>query len=107
MTLLLLSGCSEKAAPAETQAQAPASVQPPPAQLPHTTQPGNLPVNGDRIIAADRTPGEWLSHGRTNGMPAWENLISPEEAEAIKAYVVHETTLGHARGEKRLVRARN
>lgn len=42
----------------------------------------------------------------SNGMAAWGNLISPEEADAIKAYVVHEAILGSARGEKRLVRKR-
>ncbi len=34
---------------------APEKPEPPPA----------VPVDGTRIIAADRTPGEWLSHGRT------------------------------------------
>jgi quinohemoprotein ethanol dehydrogenase len=40
----------------------------------------------------------------SNGMPAWGNLITPEEADAIKAYVVHEAILGAARGERRLIR---
>ena len=38
------------------------------------------------------------------GMPAWKEFLSPEEVDAIKAYVAHEATLGHARGERRLVR---
>jgi len=44
---------------------------------------------------------------KTNGMAAWDKFISREEADAIKDYVVHEATLGHARGEQRLVRANN
>ena len=39
-----------------------------------------------------------------NGMPAWKAFMTPEEADAIKAYVAHEATLGRARGERRLVR---
>jgi mono/diheme cytochrome c family protein len=38
------------------------------------------------------------------GMPAWREYLSPTEADAIKAYVAHEARLGHARGERRLVR---
>jgi len=40
-----------------------------------------------------------------NGMPAWKGYLSPDEAEAIRAYVAHEATLGHARGERRLIRS--
>ena len=39
-----------------------------------------------------------------NGMPAWKDYLTPEEADAIKAYVAHEARLGHQRGERRLVR---
>jgi len=39
-----------------------------------------------------------------NGMPAWNEYITPDELEAIQAYVAHEATLGHRRGEKRVVR---
>lgn len=42
---------------------------------------------------------------KTNGMPGWDEYITTEESEAIKAYVVHEAKLGHERGEKRLVEA--
>jgi PQQ-dependent dehydrogenase (methanol/ethanol family) len=42
---------------------------------------------------------------KTNGMPGWKDFMTAEEAEAIKAYVVHEAKQGHARGEKRLVTA--
>ena len=40
-----------------------------------------------------------------NGMPAWKEYISREEADLIKEYVKHEAVLGAERGEKRLVRA--
>ncbi len=40
-----------------------------------------------------------------NGMPAWKDFMTAEEADSIRDYVVHEATLGHARGEKRLVRS--
>lgn len=40
----------------------------------------------------------------SNGMPGWADYISSEEADQIKAYVAHEATLGHQRGEKRLIR---
>jgi mono/diheme cytochrome c family protein len=39
-----------------------------------------------------------------NGMPAWKDYLTPDEIDAIEAYVAHEATLGHARGERRLVR---
>jgi mono/diheme cytochrome c family protein len=39
-----------------------------------------------------------------NGMPTWQNYLSPEEADTIKSYVAHEARLGHQRGERRLVR---
>ena len=39
-----------------------------------------------------------------NGMPAWKDFLDAKEASAIKAYVGHEATLGHQRGEKRVVR---
>jgi quinohemoprotein ethanol dehydrogenase len=39
-----------------------------------------------------------------NGMPAWDLYLSPEEAEIIKSYVAYEATLGHERGERRLIR---
>jgi quinohemoprotein ethanol dehydrogenase len=38
------------------------------------------------------------------GMPAWEEYLSREEADAIKDYVAYEARLGHERGERRLVR---
>jgi quinohemoprotein ethanol dehydrogenase len=38
------------------------------------------------------------------GMPSWKDYLSPEEADEIKAYVVHEANLGHARGERRLIK---
>jgi quinohemoprotein ethanol dehydrogenase len=41
---------------------------------------------------------------KANGMPAWGDFISREEAGAIKSYVIHEATLGHQRGERRMVR---
>jgi len=39
-----------------------------------------------------------------NGMPAWSEFLSREEVDRIEAYVAHEATLGHERGERRLVR---
>jgi quinohemoprotein ethanol dehydrogenase len=39
-----------------------------------------------------------------NGMPTWQDYLSPEEADLIKSYVAHEARLGHQRGERRLVR---
>ena len=39
-----------------------------------------------------------------NGMPSWKDYLTPDEADAIKSYVAHEATLGHQRGERRLVR---
>jgi PQQ-dependent dehydrogenase (methanol/ethanol family) len=39
-----------------------------------------------------------------NGMPAWKEFLSREEVDLIEAYVAHEATLGHERGERRLVR---
>jgi len=39
-----------------------------------------------------------------NGMPSWREYLSAAEADQIKAYVAHEATLGHQRGERRLVR---
>jgi mono/diheme cytochrome c family protein len=39
-----------------------------------------------------------------NGMPAWKEFMTDDEADAIKAYVIHESTLGHERGEHRVVR---
>ena len=41
---------------------------------------------------------------KENGMPAWKEFLSREEVDAVKAYVVHEANLGHARGERRLVK---
>ncbi len=41
----------------------------------------------------------------TNGMPAWKEYLTPEEADMIKEYVKHEAILGAARGERRLVKA--
>jgi len=38
------------------------------------------------------------------GMPAWNDYLSRPEADQIKSYVAHEARLGHARGERRLVR---
>ena len=38
------------------------------------------------------------------GMPGWAPYLSPDEANEILAYVAHEATLGHQRGEKRVVR---
>ena len=38
------------------------------------------------------------------GMPAWGEFMTPEEANEILAYVAHEATLGHGRGEHRVVR---
>jgi quinohemoprotein ethanol dehydrogenase len=39
-----------------------------------------------------------------NGMPAWQDYLSSEEADTIKGYVAYEAKLGHERGERRLVR---
>lgn len=39
-----------------------------------------------------------------NGMPAWKDFMTAAEADLIKAYVAHEATLGHERGERRLVK---
>ncbi|MFT5656646.1 MAG: quinohemoprotein ethanol dehydrogenase [Arenicella sp.] len=39
-----------------------------------------------------------------NGMPAWKDYMTVEEVGLIKAYVVHEATLGHQRGERRVIR---
>ncbi len=38
------------------------------------------------------------------GMPAWKEFLSVEEVDQVKAYVAHEATLGHQRGERRLVK---
>ncbi len=38
------------------------------------------------------------------GMAGWGDYLTRDEADTIKAYVAHEATLGHQRGEKRLVR---
>jgi quinohemoprotein ethanol dehydrogenase len=40
-----------------------------------------------------------------NGMPAWKEYLTPDEADLIKEYVKHEAVLGAKRGERRLVRA--
>lgn len=39
-----------------------------------------------------------------NGMPAWKDYVTPDEADAIKSYVAYEARLGHERGERRIVR---
>ena len=39
-----------------------------------------------------------------NGMPAWDQYLSSEEADAIKSYVAYEAKLGNERGEWRLVK---
>jgi PQQ-dependent dehydrogenase (methanol/ethanol family) len=39
-----------------------------------------------------------------NGMPAWKEFLSRDEASAIQSYVAHEANLGRARGEARVVR---
>ncbi len=39
-----------------------------------------------------------------NGMPAWKDFMTADEANAILAYVAHEARLGHDRGERRMVR---
>ncbi len=40
----------------------------------------------------------------SRGMAGWRDYLSPEEADRILDYVAHEARLGHARGERRLVR---
>ncbi|MFT5695751.1 MAG: quinohemoprotein ethanol dehydrogenase [Myxococcota bacterium] len=39
-----------------------------------------------------------------NGMPGWKEYMTPDEADAIKSYVVYESSLGHQRGERRVVK---
>lgn len=39
-----------------------------------------------------------------NGMPAWKDFMTPQEALLIRSYIAHEATLGRERGEKRMVR---
>ena len=39
-----------------------------------------------------------------NGMPAWKEFMTVKEVDQIKAYVTHEATLGHQRGERRVIR---
>ncbi len=39
-----------------------------------------------------------------NGMPAWADYLTRDEADTIRAYVAYEAKLGHERGERRLVR---
>ncbi|MFP6654264.1 MAG: c-type cytochrome, partial [Myxococcota bacterium] len=39
-----------------------------------------------------------------NGMPGWKEYLTAEEATAIQTYVAYEASLGHARGERRVVR---
>jgi len=39
-----------------------------------------------------------------NGMPAWRDYMTVDEADAVKAYVAYEARLGHERGERRVVR---
>jgi len=39
-----------------------------------------------------------------NGMPSWKEFLTVDEVDRIKAYVAHEATLGHERGERRLVK---
>lgn len=40
----------------------------------------------------------------TNGMPSWREFLTARESAAIEAYVAHEATLGHGRGDRRVVR---
>lgn len=40
-----------------------------------------------------------------NGMAAWKDYMTADEADLIKEYVKHEAVLGAKRGERRLVRA--
>ena len=39
------------------------------------------------------------------GMAAWRDYLTAEEADRILDYVAHEARLGHARGERRIVRS--
>jgi PQQ-dependent dehydrogenase (methanol/ethanol family) len=39
-----------------------------------------------------------------NGMPAWKDFLTTEEALVIRSYVAHEATLGRGRGENRLIK---
>ena len=40
-----------------------------------------------------------------NGMPAWKEYLSADEAAEILEYVKHEAVLGAERGERRLVKS--
>ena len=65
-----LSGCGQKTADRAKQAAAPPAKPAPAAPVAIggdvTTRLGEAAnIDGDRIIHADQTPGDWLSHGRT------------------------------------------
>ena len=99
MALLLLHGCSEKPPTTETPVQtAPATVQSSQAQLPQIRQPGYIPVDGDRIIAADKTPGEWLSHGRTYDEQRFSPLQSISDKNISALGLAWYFDLPHKRG---------
>jgi quinohemoprotein ethanol dehydrogenase len=67
---------------------------------------GLVPDLRYRISALDTSWQSIVMDGalKTNGMPAWDKFISRAEADAIKSYVIHEATLGHQRGERRMVK---
>jgi quinohemoprotein ethanol dehydrogenase len=67
---------------------------------------GLVPDLRYRISALDTSWQSIVIDGalKTNGMPAWDKFISRAEADAIKSYVIHEATLGHQRGERRMVK---
>ncbi len=73
----------------------------------NATSSGMLPDLRYRIDAVASAWQAIVMDGalKTNGMPAWKDYMTSEEAEAVKAYVVHEAQLGHERGEKRLAQA--
>jgi quinohemoprotein ethanol dehydrogenase len=67
---------------------------------------GLVPDLRYRISALDTAWQSIVIDGalKINGMPAWDKFISRAEADAIKSYVIHEATLGHQRGERRMVK---
>lgn len=71
----------------------------------NATSAGMLPDLRYRIDAVTPAWEAIVMNGalQTNGMPAWKDYMTQDEAESIRDYVVHESKLGHARGEKRLV----
>lgn len=92
LAITMLYGCGE-------QTQAPPSGQEN-ARIsdPVAKQPGMGNVTGDRIIAADSEPGNWLSHGRTYDEQRFSPLKSINRENVSRLGVAWETPAGSVRG---------